>query len=149
MEEVLPPPDITPIAGVFRNLIGLAGTVLTIGVLLAPSGASATLHGRASGNGAQAFKACAGCHSLKPGDTRVGPSLAGLFGRMAGSVSGFRYSKALRRSGILWNATTLNEWLANPQRYVPNNRMPFGGIRNAGKRANLITYLQKATRKKP
>ena len=95
------------------------------------------------------FRFCAGCHSLKAGEFRVGPPLAGLIDRRAGAVPGFRYSKALRQSGIVWNATTLDGWLANPKKYVPGNRMPFSGIRNDRVRADLISFLETATGENP
>ena len=61
----------------------------------------------------------------------------------------YRYSNALRQSGILWNATTLDAWLANPKKFVPGNRMRFSGIRNDRARAALIAFLETATSEKP
>ncbi|MCZ6860592.1 MAG: c-type cytochrome [Alphaproteobacteria bacterium] len=63
-------------------------------------------------NGKRLFRACAGCHSLNPGETRVEPSLASLFGRKAGSMPRFRYSQALQASSIVRNERTLDAWLA-------------------------------------
>ncbi len=96
--------------------------------------------------GKKVFRFCAGCHSLEPGAKRVGPSLAGLFGRKAGTVEGFRYSKALRNADVVWDAETLDAWLMNPQRFIPGNRMPFRGIRRQRIRANLIEFLKDATK---
>ena len=96
--------------------------------------------------GEQKFIECGACHSLKAGVTIVGPSLAGLFGRKAGSLTDFRYSPAMRRSGITWTAQTLDEFVADPQKHVPANRMPYAGLTDAAARADLIAYLEKATK---
>jgi cytochrome c len=96
--------------------------------------------------GEQKFGECGACHSLKPGVTNVGPSLSGLFGRKAGTLSDFRYSPAMRRSGITWSAQTLEAFIADPQKLVPANRMPYAGLTDADARADLIAYLEKATK---
>ncbi len=96
--------------------------------------------------GEQRFRECAACHSVEPGANNVGPSLAGLFGRQAGSVADFRYSPAMRRSGITWTPQALDEFIADPQKRVPANRMPYAGLTDAAARADLIAYLQKATK---
>jgi cytochrome c len=96
--------------------------------------------------GEQKFIECGACHSLKPGVTIVGPSLAGVFGRKAGSLGDFRYSPAMRRSGITWTAETLDAFIADPQKNVPANRMPYAGLTDAAARADLIVYLEMATK---
>jgi cytochrome c len=96
--------------------------------------------------GEQKFVECGACHSLKPGVAMVGPSLSGLFGRKAGSLTDFRYSPAMRRSGITWDAQALDAFLADPQRAVPANRMPYAGLTDAAARADLVAYLEKATK---
>ena len=73
----------------------------------------------------------------------VGPSLYGVFGRRAGEGGDFRYSPALRRSGIVWDQHTIETFITDPQATVPGNRMPFAGIPDAGARADLIAYLVK------
>jgi len=88
-----------------------------------------------------AFAVCAGCHSVQPGKTVFGPSLAGLAGRKAGSVPGYAYSAALKASGLTWNAATLDRWLKGPQRLVPGTRMPFPGMQDAKARKAVISYL--------
>jgi cytochrome c len=96
--------------------------------------------------GEQKFVECGACHSLKPGVAMVGPSLSGLFGRKAGSLTDFRYSPAMRRSGITWDAQALDAFLADPQKAVPANRMPYAGLTDAAARADLVAYLEKATK---
>lgn len=93
--------------------------------------------------GAQLFRACAACHSTAPGEHLTGPSLAHVWNRKAASVEGFaRYSEALKASGLVWNAQTLDRWLADPQALVPGTTMTFPGVREAKLREDLIAYLQ-------
>lgn len=93
--------------------------------------------------GAQVSRACQACHSLTPGQHLTGPSLAGVWGRRAGTAMGFaRYSDALKHSKLVWDASTLDAWLANPASLVPGNTMSFRGIDDAGARADLLAYLQ-------
>ena len=66
--------------------------------------------------------------------------------RKAAELTDFRYSPALRRSGITWTAQALDTFIADPQQMVPANRMPYGGMTDAGDRADLIAYLQKASK---
>ncbi|MGA7983580.1 MAG: c-type cytochrome, partial [Burkholderiales bacterium] len=87
-----------------------------------------------------AFAACAACHA-PAGGHGIGPSLTGVLGRKAGTLAGFRYSKAMRNSGIRWNAKSLDRYIANPQKLVPGNRMPFAGLNDAGQRAAVVRYL--------
>jgi cytochrome c len=105
--------------------------------------------GRADGDPARGearFQDCAACHRLEAGANNVGPSLHGIFTRMAGELADFRYSPAMKRSGIIWTPETLDQFIADPQAMVPTNRMPFAGIASAGDRADLIAYLSKASR---
>jgi cytochrome c len=112
-------------------------------VLLAAGAASAA--GDAS-RGAQAFRACIACHSLEPGVHRTGPSLAGVWGRKAGSLAEFaRYSDALKRSGLVWDEHTLERWLRDPQATVPGNYMIFRGVDPERARADLIAFLRTAS----
>jgi cytochrome c len=95
--------------------------------------------------GARLFRACAACHSLKPGQHRTGPSLAGVFGRKAGTAEGFRrYSPALKAAEVVWDEATLDPWIADPQAFLPGNRMVFRGLPDAKARADLIAYLAQA-----
>lgn len=88
-----------------------------------------------------AFAQCAACHSVTPGRHVFGPSLAGVAGRKAGSVPGYAYSQALRKSGLSWDAVTLERWLIAPQRTVPGTKMPFGGIPDPARRRAVVDYL--------
>ena len=112
--------------------------------LLATAGAS-----RADGDparGEKRFEECAACHTLESGVNGVGPSLKGVFERTAGETPGFLYSPAMRRSKIKWTPQALEAFIADPQKLVPANRMPYAGMPEARDRADLIAYLQKAAR---
>ena len=91
------------------------------------------------------FQDCAACHKLEAGVNNVGPSLHGIFARKAGEIADFRYSPAMKRSGITWTPETLDTFIADPQAVIPANRMPYAGISSASDRADLIAYLLKAS----
>src|SRR5262249_32289704 len=139
-------------AGARMNIIGMnrrvGNRIVAVAHAVAVSAllvASAHADGDAT-RGEQRFKECAACHAVPPGANNVGRSLAGLFGRSAGSLPDFRYSPAMRRSGITWTPQTLDEFIADPQKRVPANRMPYAGLTDAAARADLIAYLEKATK---
>ena len=93
--------------------------------------------------GAGEFRQCAACHSTAKGEHRTGPSLAGVWGRKAGTAMGFgRYSEALRKADVVWGPESLDHWLADPARYVPGNTMTFAGVRGSRDREDLIAYLR-------
>ncbi len=97
--------------------------------------------------GQRDFRACAPCHSLEPDRNMTGPSLANLWGRKAGSLPTFeRYSDALKSSGIIWDDRSLDGWLTDPDRMVPDNEMSFNGIKDARVRADLLAFLKEATK---
>ena len=97
-----------------------------------------------AGRGEKKFEECAACHKLEPAADSVGPDLHGVFGRKAGTLADFRYSPALKRSGITWTPQAVDTFIADPQAAVPANRMPYAGLPDAADRADLIAYLQKA-----
>lgn len=75
----------------------------------------------------------------------MGPNLNKLFGRKAGSVAGFNYSPALKESGIVWDAKTLDQYLAAPTATVPGTRMVMK-VADPARRAALIAYLKAETK---
>lgn len=91
--------------------------------------------------GKQLFAQCSVCHSID-GSNGVGPGLKGSVGGNAGSVAGFRYSRAMKASGVTWDAKNLDTYLAEPQKLVPGNIMPFSGVADAKQRADIVAYLQ-------
>ena len=98
--------------------------------------------------GQRLFKKCIHCHTLnRKGRHRIGPNLHGLFGRRAGSIAGFDFSKAWRNANFVWTEKTLDTYLRSPRRTIPNNLMQFDGLNRAADRAALIAYLKIVTRR--
>jgi cytochrome c len=86
---------------------------------------------------------CRRCHVTKEGDNRLGPSLHDVFGREAGSSSGFAYSSAMKNADIVWDEQTLDAYIENPDAVVPGNRMkPYPGVPSAEERAKIIAHLK-------
>jgi cytochrome c len=86
---------------------------------------------------------CRTCHSMKEGDNRLGPSLAGVVGRKAGTLSGYQYSSSMQNSGITWDEATLDKFISNPDQVVNGNKMkPFSGIADAAQRNEIVAFLK-------
>lgn len=101
---------------------------------------------RAEGDAAQGqmlFQSrCIACHSID--SHRVGPALGGVFGRRAGSAPGYQYSPAVKDSGVVWTAHTLDRWLNNPEALIPGQRMGYS-VADPMIRADLIAYMRAAS----
>ena len=109
--------------------------ILALAALAVPATASAE-----PGDGERLYRAkCGACHSLD--SNRVGPRHRGVFGRKAGAVRDYRYSRALKASEVVWAEDTLERWLANPGAVIPGQRMGFR-LRDAGQRRAIISYLK-------
>jgi cytochrome c len=95
-------------------------------------------------DGQTAFNtSCRTCHTMKEGDNRQGPSLAGIVGRKAGSLPGFNYSPSMKQSGITWDEATLDRFIADPEQVVHGNTMkPYGGITDAAQRKLIVDFLK-------
>ena len=93
--------------------------------------------------GEQLYSRCQGCHSIDV--DRVGPRHAGLFGRKAGSLADYNYSAAMRSADVVWDESTLDQFLTAPRQFIPGAKMPFAGIADAQERADLIAWLKQAT----
>lgn len=92
-------------------------------------------------NGQKLFRQCQACHVADKEQNRVGPHLVGIIGRPAGQVDGFKYSEAMAESGLVWDAETLGQYLADPKTFIPGNRMTFPGLRKPEDIADVIAYL--------
>ena len=91
--------------------------------------------------GKKVYATCIACHAVDK-TNKLGPGLAGLMGRKVGTAEGFRYSRAMKKSVLIWDEKTLDAYLANPQGTLPGSVMPFPGLPDAGQRADLIAYLK-------
>lgn len=121
----------------------LAKRVLAAVVLAIIAASPALAEGDAAA-GEKVYKKCKTCHSLEAGKNKLGPNLAGIFGRQAGSVEGFKYSAAMASSGIVWDEATLDAFLAKPKDVVPKTKMAFAGLKKEEQRQDLIAYLKEA-----
>jgi cytochrome c len=92
-------------------------------------------------SGQQVFARCAGCHSTEPGENRIGPSLAGVFGRKSGSEPNYNYSPALKAANITWDEQALNRFLADPSADVQGTKM-LVNVPDAADRQNVVSYLE-------
>jgi cytochrome c len=98
------------------------------------------------GRGKLLFLRCASCHDVTPGASpKIGPSLAGVVGRRAGSLAGYAYSPALKAQSFTWDDVTLDAWLTKPSAVVPGTAMAFGGVDSAADRKSIIDYLRAPT----
>ena len=99
-----------------------------------------------SEEGAKIFKKCAACHSVAQGGAnKIGPALWGVLGRKAGSVSGYKYSKAMAAYGKSWTIEEMNGFLIKPKDWIKGTKMSFAGLKNAKDRAAVILYMNKNT----
>lgn len=95
-------------------------------------------------SGAQTFKSdCAVCHhDTQKAPPSVGPNLFGVVGRKAGSLPGYAYSPAMKRSGLTWTPDELKLYLASPAKVVPGNKMPFMGVHDSSRLDAVLSYLE-------
>jgi cytochrome c len=126
----------------FRILVALANIML----LSSPS-LSEDRQGADAASGQLAFNnACRTCHSVKEGDNRLGPNLYKVIGRKAGSLPNYGYSAAMKNADFVWDKAKLDQFIADPEAVVRDNRMkPFGGLASADTRAKVIAYLDSLT----
>lgn len=121
-------------------------TVAAAGLMLVVAGpAEAQSQNAARPEGARLFDHCYACHSLDPAETGLpGPSLAGVLDRPAAALTEFDYSPAMRRAaaaGLVWDAETLDAYIADPEAVVPGTWMGFVGLSDAAERAALVEYI--------
>lgn len=135
-DETRPPPTRPDDRAVPR---AAAGIVAALMAALGTSCASAQ-----DIDGETAFNnACRTCHTTRAGDNRLGPHLAGIVGRKAGSVDDYSYSAAMKGAGLTWDAATLDTFIAKPDAVVQGNNMkPYPGIDDAAQRKAIVEFLK-------
>ena len=125
----------------FLNRIRATGYLIMLafaGMLFVPLTAHA--QGDAAA-GEKTFEHCAACHSNKPGENKLGPSLAGVFGRQSGTVPGYNYSSAMKGLKVTWDEKTLDEYLQGPGKMVRGVKMVYS-VPNEKDRQDVIAYLK-------
>ena len=93
-------------------------------------------------HGEKVYKKCKACHSIKQGGgNKIGPALWNVIFRPVGSITDYKYSKALSSYGKEWTWEEMNGFLIKPSKWIPNNKMGFAGIKSEKDRASVILYL--------
>lgn len=126
-------------------MIRLARLALALALALGSAAASAQPTAEAE-RGQRLYNKCKACHQVGPNaKNRVGPHLNDVFGRRAGALEGFRFSKAMQAAGeadLIWDEASLDQLIAAPKKLVPKTRMSFRGLENAEDRAAIVAYLR-------
>ncbi|WP_296644032.1 c-type cytochrome [Roseinatronobacter sp.] len=91
--------------------------------------------------GESAFRQCSTCHQYATERNAGGPHLVGIVGREVAAVDSWRYSTALQEAGGIWTPERLEQWLTNPNEYIPGNRMAYPGVRDEQERIDIIGFL--------
>lgn len=117
---------------------------LAVGTLVWLAAAPASADGDAKA-GKKVFNKCKACHALEAGKSKIGPSLHGIIGRTAAGVVGFKYSDAMKSSGVVWTDEKLDAYLTKPKEFMPGNKMVFACLKKEKQRADVIAYLKEAT----
>ena len=116
-------------------------TALALAAGMALASGSALASGDAA-KGKKVFNKCKACHSIKVGKHKVGPSLAGVVGRKAGTAAGFKRYKGLKGSDITWDEASLDKWLTNPKKFLGKKTSMGFKLKKADQRADVIAYLK-------
>ena len=111
-----------------------------------PENIMALFASTSAADGAKIFKKCIACHSIaRGGSNKIGPALWGVLGRQAGSISDYKYSKAMAVHGKAWSFDEMNDFLTKPKNWIKGTKMSFAGLKNAKDRAAVILYMNENT----
>ena len=107
-----------------------------------PGNIMAVFASTSAAEGAKIFKKCAACHSIaQGGGNKIGPALWGVLGRKAGSVSDYKYSKAMAAHEKAWTFDEMNGFLIKPKDWIKGTKMSFAGLKKENERAAVILYM--------
>lgn len=142
------------VRSIYNSLIRMApghllsiplGAFIVLVIALAPSFSVAVTQEGDASRGHQLFdRRCGGCHSTD--NDKEGPRLRGVYARKAGTVSTFKYSDAVAKSGVTWDDASLDKWLTDPDKFIPDADMDFH-LEKADERADVIAYLKQLSPK--
>ncbi|MDA1088717.1 MAG: cytochrome c family protein [Proteobacteria bacterium] len=124
------------------NKVKFAAVALAAAMALTSATAMADRDAGDAEKGKKVFNKCKACHDIRAGKKKIGPSMFGIAGRPAGTVEGFRYSEAMKSSGVTWNDDNLDKYLEKPIKFVPKTKMSFPGLNKKNDRADVIAYLK-------
>ena len=131
-----------------QRLLGVTFTIFALGIMIfLPHSSAISPSGQADGgdpkHGQDLFqKRCTSCHNLDK--EKEGPRLRGVFGRRVGTIPSFNYSDALKNSRIVWDAESLDQWLSDTDKFIPDNDMNLS-LKKADERADIIAYLKQVS----
>jgi cytochrome c len=123
------------------NRLFISGLMILAVTMIAGTTSIAQAAGDAKA-GKNVFRKCAICHDIRPGKKKIGPSLHGVVGSKSATAKGYRFSPALKKANLTWDAATLSKYLENPRKMVKGTRMAFAGLRSKKDRDNVIAYLK-------
>jgi cytochrome c len=126
-----------------QSRLAACATLVAFATLFVATPSAAAVGKGDARNGERVYSRCLACHTLE--HDVVGPRHCGLFGRRAGTVVGFDYSPAMKRSNIVWNETSLDKFLLDPMKALPGTSMTYAGVPDPQERADLIAWLKQAT----
>ena len=92
--------------------------------------------------GKKVYNKCKTCHFIDKEKNKIGPHLVGIIGRAAGVVEGFKYSDALKNSGIVWNDEEILAYIEKPKEFIPKNKMVFPGLKKESQRLAVLAYIK-------
>lgn len=120
----------------------LGAALVAFGLAVSPAFAEGD-----AAKGKKVFNKCKSCHVADEEKNKIGPHLVNLFGRAAGSLEGYKYSDAMKSSGLVWDDETLAQYLAKPRDFVPGTKMAFAGLKKQDQVEDLLAYLKDVTQK--
>ena len=126
------------VMSVFSRMVGM--TLFGFGLVVADSAMAGDVV-----EGEKVFKKCKACHYVDKEKNKTGPHLVAVLGRAAGSLKGYKYSKAMKASSLVWDEETLAAYIKAPKKYVKGTKMAFVGLKKDKHVADVIAYLKAAS----